>query len=164
MEKKLIYSDGFKQQALFKVFSRGDKTIRDVAEELNLNRYTLKGWMRMSVSKTEKKTMAKRPIDWSLEERLTALQESHGLSEDALNAWCRKKGLFAHQLVEWKAAFCNQSQQLNHREDALELRTLKADKQRLERELNRKEKALAEAAALLILQKKYQALFEDAVI
>lgn len=45
--------------------------------------------------------------------------------------------------------------------DAVEVRKLKTEMASLQRELNRKEKALSEAAALLVLQKKYQALWED---
>jgi hypothetical protein len=45
--------------------------------------------------------------------------------------------------------------------DATEVRKLKGELATLQRELNRKEKALSEAAALLVLQKKYQALWED---
>lgn len=41
------------------------------------------------------------------------------------------------------------------------MRTLKDENTRLKRELVRKDKALAEAAALLILQKKFRALWED---
>jgi hypothetical protein len=44
---------------------------------------------------------AKRPEDWSLEERLVALHESHGLVDESLNAWCRERGLFAHHLAQW---------------------------------------------------------------
>jgi transposase-like protein len=49
----------------------------------------------------------------------------------------------------------------NRQENAQEIRELKQANMQLQRELNRKEKALAEAAALLVLQKKYRALFED---
>ena len=80
------------------------------------------------------------------------------MSDDALNAWYREHGLFAHQLTEWKAYFCKPSKPSNGREEASEMRALKAENQRLERELTRKDKALAEAAALLVLQKKYRAL------
>lgn len=52
---------------------------------------------------------------------------------------------------------------LERREDPAELRALKAENQRLERELRRKEKALAEAAALWVLQKKYRALLGEEV-
>jgi hypothetical protein len=48
----------------------------------------------------------------------------------------------------------------SRRENAQEVRDLKQANVQLQRELNRKEKALAEAAALLVLQKKYRALFE----
>jgi hypothetical protein len=101
---------------------------------------------------------AKRPQDWRPEERLLALQESHGLTGEALNAWCRQRGLFAHQLVQWKSDFCSAAQPRSVGDYSQTLRALKADNQRLERELNRKDKALAEAAALLILQKKVRAL------
>jgi transposase-like protein len=158
--KKVTYSEGFKEQALSKVFSRGDRTVQDVADELNISMHTLKNWMKKPLPELKNKTARKpkRPQDWSPEERLLALQQSHGLSGDTLNAWCREHGVFAHQLDEWKADFCSQTQRSDRREEASEVRALKTENQRLERELTRKEKALAEAAALLVLQKKYRAL------
>ena len=51
-------------------------------------------------------THEKRPQDWNLEERLQALLDTGTFSPEALNAWCRERGLFAHQLAAWKAAFC----------------------------------------------------------
>jgi hypothetical protein len=68
--------------------------------------------------------------------------------------------LFAHHLSGWKAAFCAEGK-ASH--GARELRVLKDENDRLKRELVRKEKALAEAAALLILQKQFRALWEDEV-
>jgi transposase-like protein len=103
-------------------------------------------------------TKSKRPEDWSPEERLAALQETYHLNGEELNAWCRERGVFIHQLEQWKVDFCSQGDSVDKREDARTLRTLKEENQSLERELLRKDKALAEAAALLILQKKFQAL------
>ena len=90
----------------------------------------------------------RRPQDWSAQEQLLALHETHGLSSEALQAWCRERGLFAHHLTSWKAAFCAQS-----KTDAgsREVRALKDENEQLKRELVRKKKALAEAEALLIL-------------
>jgi hypothetical protein len=68
-----------------------------------------------------------------------------------LQAWCRERGLFAHHLADWATAFCAEDKV---RSGSRELRTLKDENEQLKRELVRKEKALAEAAALLILQKK----------
>jgi transposase-like protein len=93
---KSTYAEGFIEQALVKVFSRGDRTVRSVAEDLNVNYHTLKNWMkRESVSKRDGKVIKeKRPQDWSAEEQLVALHETHGLSGEALQAWCRERGLF----------------------------------------------------------------------
>ena len=159
---RAIYSKAFVEQALVKVFSRGDRTVASVADELNMKYHTLKNWMkRGSVSKDNGLvTKEKRPQDWSAEEQLLALQESHSLSGEALTAWCREHGVFAHNLTSWKTAFCAESKMASgHRE----LRVLKGENDQLKRELMRKEKALAEAAALLILQKKFRALWEDEV-
>lgn len=66
--------------------------------------------------------------------------------------------MFVHHLEQWKADFCRQSGVSENRLEARTLQSLKADNSRLERELLRKDKALAEAAALLVLQKKFRAL------
>ena len=162
--QKITYSDDFKQQALSKVYQRQGRTIESVAQELNLAKSTLKGWMA-AAKKTQIPTpieRAKRAEDWSIEERLLALQQSHGLPEMALNAWCRQQGLFPHHLSQWRADFCVPPAIQNSKADAQAMRDLKKANQQLQRELNRKDKALAEAAALLILQKKFNAYLEGA--
>ena len=78
-----------------------------------------------------------------------------------MHAWCREKGLFAHHLVSWKTAFC--AEEKAGASGTREIRTLRDENGQLKRELVRKDKALAEAAALLILQKKFRALWEDEV-
>lgn len=161
---KKLYSDEFKEQALAKVYNRGDRTIQAIADESNLSIHTLKTWMSNAAqTNTPKPNPAKRPQDWRPEERLQALHESHGLTDEALNAWCRQRGLFAHQLAQWKSDFCAVTRSRSDGDDSQTLRALKVENQRLERELNRKDKALAEAAALLILQKKVRALLAGEV-
>ncbi len=162
--QKTTYSDDFKQQALSKVYQRQGRTIESVAQELNLSKFTLKGWMA-ATKKTQIQTpieRAKRAEDWSIEERLLALQQSHALPEIELNAWCRQQGLFPHHLSQWRADFCTPPVIQNSKADAQAMRELKKANQQLQRELNRKDKALAEAAALLILQKKFNAYLEGA--
>lgn len=160
------YSIDFKEQALSKVFARSsDRTIEMVAGDLNMNAGTLRGWIQVALRKQRKSLVkAKRASDYGLSERLLALQESHGLDEQALNAWCRERGLFTHDLVQWRTAFCETVNTAEVREESEELRQLRLSNSQLQRELNRKEKALAEAGALLVLQKKYRALWaaEDA--
>jgi hypothetical protein len=155
------HGEGFIEQALVKVYSRGDRTVRSVGEDLNVNYHTLKNWMKSeSVNRrSEKVVKEKRPQDWSAEEQLVALHETHGLSGEALHAWCREKGLFAHHLTSWKAAFC--AEVATGASGTRDWRILKDQNEQLKRELLRKDKALAEAAALLILQKKFRALWEN---
>lgn len=160
MPRKTRYSAAFIEQALGKVFQRGSRTIESVADELNMNRSTLKGWMkqRSKQNRVPAVKREKRPQDWTLAERLTALHESHGLEGEALHAWCRQQGLFAHHLAQWRTDFCQGPGVNASPASAQDWRALKDENQKLQRELTRKEKALAEAAALLVLQKKFQAL------
>ena len=158
---KSTYPEGFIEQALVKVFSRGDRTVRSVAEDLNVNYHTVKYWMkRKALDKMAQRPLKeKRPQDWSAEEQLVALHETHGLSGEALHVWCREKGLFAHHLTSWKAAFCAEAAAVTS--GTRDWRALKDQNEQLKRELLRKDKALAEAAALLVLQKKFRALWEN---
>jgi len=160
MKKYKRYSVGFKEQALVKAYNRGnDQSIQSVANELNIHLTTLKAWMKQKEQDVKPAPQkSKRPEDWSPEERLAALQQSYSLLGEDLNTWCRERGVFIHQLEQWKTDFCSLGETGDQREDARILRTLKAENQNLERELLRKNKALAEAAALLVLQKKFRAL------
>jgi transposase-like protein len=159
MRERKQYNESFRQQALEKVYTRDSRSIRSVAEDLNMSLGTLRNWMKADKNNLPTRTdqRSRRPTDWSLAERLQILMESHGLDEDALNAFCRENGIFRHHLEQWQAAFTVGGGV----DSRSELRELKESNKALTRELNRKEKALAEAAALLVLQKKYQALWEE---
>jgi hypothetical protein len=89
-------------------------------------------------STTKHGTSKKRPNDWSPAERLELLMESHGLDEEALNAFCREKGTFRHHLQQWRAAFEAGTSPVK----PSALRELKETNKALARELKRKEKAL----------------------
>lgn len=164
--KRQNYSTQFKAQALSKAHTRADKTLQDVATDLNLSLGTLKGWLKQqnkenALSGQNSPLPEQQPAKtWSAAQRLTALNESHALQGQALHAWCREKGLFEHQLRQWQREFCQIGKPAPTPADAA-LRQAKQKNEQLERELRRKDKALAEAAALLVLQKKFQALWED---
>jgi len=158
------YSKEFKEQALSKARQRGLRTLESVATELNMSLGSLKGWLKTSNQKAS--DSASLPSDtaaqrWSSAQRLQALLESHALTGVALSAWCREKGLFEHQLKQWREAFCSTTEP-DPRESRAQLRALKVKNEQLQRDLHRKDRALAETAALLVLQKKFQALLEDA--
>ena len=155
------HTEAFIEQALVKAYGRGGRTIHEVADALNIKHHTLKYWMKKKsiIKRSASPIKEKRPQDWTAEEQLVALQETHALAGESLQAWCREHGLFAHHLTSWKAAFCVGGKE--PASGAGELRTLRDENAKLKREAVRKDKALAEAAALLILQKKFRALWED---
>ena len=161
------HSAEFREQALSKVRHRGTRSVRDVADELNMSTGTLRKWWGRSnrvdpaaAPRAELPSSELPAATWSAGQRLLALQQTHGLSDAEVHAWCREKGLFEHQLIAWRDAFCS-GVAPESRESRLALRELQTRYEGLQRELRRKEKALAEAAALLVLQKKFQALWED---
>ena len=161
MMKRQSFTSDFKERALAKVFSRaGDQGIEEVAAGLHMSAGTLKGWMKTATY--QQKSASRKAVkakDRTLAEKLLALQETHGMSEEALNGWCRQHGVFARDLAQWRQAFTAGSR-AGSREESRELRELRQAYAQLQREVNRKDKALAEAAALLVLQKKVRALWE----
>ena len=102
----------------------------------------------------------KRPQDWSAEEKLQAVIEAGTVSEADLGAFLRRQGLHAAQLTQWRQLVLSGLKQAPKR--PAKAATAQARRVReLEQELARKEKALAEAAALLILKKKVQSIWGD---
>ena len=153
------YSQEFKDQAIKKALQRGDQTLQTVADELNLKLFTLKDWLRIYNSTMKNTSNTKRPADWTRAERFQSLLDSAALEGEALHAFCRKSGIFSHHLETWKKEFVED----NHSNKSSNNKALQDEVKSLTKELHRKEKALAEAAALLVLQKKCQALWEEKV-
>ena len=147
MKMKTIYTDAFRQQALQKVYARGSRTVLSVAEELNMNHWTLKNWMTSKKQHNTKQgsNTAKSPANWTSAQRLDALMTTHSMDEQALNAYCRGQGIFNHHLKQWREEFESATTDSSH---LAELRDLKSSHKILQSELNRKEKALAEVESL----------------
>ena len=162
-----FHSIEFQEQALIKVRARGTRSVLDVANDLHMAVGTLRKWVsksnrtKVEVSEPAVQLPGDLPAQsWGPAQRLQALLETYALSQVQLHAWCREKGLFEHQLKAWRDAFCSASAS-ESRESKAALRELQVKHEGLQRDLRRKEKALAEAAALLVLQKKFQALLGD---
>lgn len=83
------------------------------------------------------------------------------MNEAKLSEYCRKKGLFVEQTAVWRAN-CFQGNALVgqlSRAARQDIQRMSNENKQLQRELHRKEKALAEAAALLVLRKKMHAIW-----
>ena len=102
----------------------------------------------------------KRPQDWSAEEKLQAVIEAAAVSEEDLGAFLRRQGLHEAQLTQWRQLVLSGLKQAPKRPGKASTGPDRRVRE-LERELARKEKALAEAAALLILKKKVREIWGD---
>ena len=103
------------------------------------------------------------PEGWTSKDKFAAVMESAAMSEAEIAEYCRQRGLYPEQLTAWRAA-CEQANDWNRASEKqlrVVTRTDRKKMRQLEKELARKEKALAEAAALLVLRKKLNAMFED---
>jgi transposase-like protein len=101
--------------------------------------------------------------NWSAEAKLAVVIETAPLSEIELSEYCRRMGLYPQQIKAWREA-CLAGQQNAQTQRHADREQARVDKKRireLERELHRKEKALAETAALLVLRKKLNAYRGD---
>ena len=100
---------------------------------------------------------------WSGENKLAVVIETAGLNEEELAEYCRRKGLYVEQISRWREAAIAGAQTLRplSAEERRELQRERKKTRKLEKELRRKDKALAETAALLVLQKKAQAIWGD---
>ena len=99
---------------------------------------------------------------WSSEEKFAVVLETFALPEAELSEYCRAKGLYPEQVKGWKQACIagNTAKPTKRVKTTLEQKSDKKRIKELERELHRKEKALAETAALLVLRKKFNAYWE----
>ncbi len=155
------YSQEFKEQAIAKTLQRGDKSIQTIADELNVNQATLRTWLKNAGTTMNETPTDKRPADWTRAQRLQALMQSAALEGEELNAFCREQGIFSHHLDDWKTEFSKESSKASTQRKASADKALRDENKQLKKELDRKEKALAEAAALLVLSKKCQAFWEE---
>jgi transposase len=131
----------------------------ELAEESGIPEGTLSRWRHEARTMPDllEDPMAggRRPRDWSAQERLRVVVEAAGLSDEELGEFLRREGLHDETLRRWRA------DALAGLEGPPSRGSGSRRERALERELRRKDKALAEAAALLILQKKARDLFGD---
>ncbi len=155
------YTKTFKIEAVKKVLSRASNTsFIDIARSLDLPTSTLHGWVKAMKDKDLKEPLTsgglseKKSCQWTPQERFDAIMGATGLSQEKLSEYCREKGLFPHHLEAWKKDFIEDSASIKSPEKNNEIKILKEEVKKLTKELHRKEKALAEAAVLLVLKKK----------
>ena len=142
--------------------------IRRLSQEEGISEATLHKWRAEARSKGQLLPDADAgPAGWSSRDKFAAVLETAALNEADLAEYCRKRGIFAAQIKAWRGA-CEQANDWDRTSTARLSQATKEEKKRikeLERELARKDRALAETAALLVLRKKLGAIWggdEDA--
>ncbi len=155
------YSAERKAAVLNKMLPPHNLTVAEVAREEGICEATLYNWRLKAKQQGAPVPGHRRSSDdWSPEAKFAVVVETSGLSESELSEYCRKKGLYPEQVKAWKAACISgtQSEADRRKQEQADIKRYKKQIKQLERELNRKDKALAETAALLALRKKLDAL------
>jgi len=158
------YSTEFKESIVRKMMPPNPVSVSQLVKDTGVSDVTLYKWRKdyrnqgIAVPANQKK-----PAQWSAEDKLAVVIETASFNEVQLSKYCRGKGLYPEQVNEWKASALlgyqnnqamKQEKARNHQQDKKKIK-------RLEAELKRKEKALAETAALLVLSKKCQAIWGE---
>lgn len=149
---QLSQESGVSKSALYKWLNHYRKT-RDSAKDMVVSTEDA------AVSEFSNKT---RPQNWSAEEKFKAIVETEPMTEEDIGIYCRKKGIYSHNLVTWKKAIIDGLKPSCNKEYRAESQKLQKEIKVLTKDLNRKDKALAETSALLILKKKANLIWGEA--
>jgi len=158
------YSEEFKEKIVQKMMPPNSMSVAQVSRETGISEPTLYTWKNKYQS--EGKLVPadpSNPENWKGKDKLAVVIETAALNEHELSEYCRRKGLYAEQVTRWKegAAAGNDNIERLTKAERRSWQKEKKKSRQLEKALRRKEKALAEAAALLILEKKAQAIWGD---
>ncbi len=161
------YSEAVKADVRRRMSPPMRQSVAQISAELGIHVVTLYNWRKAWRLQGEVVPASEKdPEGWGATDKFTVVLETAGLNATELSAYCRERGLYPQQVERWRQA----SQDANEKpvltlKEQKELERLRAQDQkeikRLKQELRRKEKALAEAAALLIASKKIQAFWGE---
>ena len=161
------YSEAVKADVRRRMSPPQRQSVAQISAELGIHVVTLYNWRKAWRLQGEVVPASEKdPEGWGATDKFTVVLETAGLNATELSAYCRERGLYPEQVERWRQA----SQDANEKpvltlKEQKDLERLRAQDQkeikRLKQELRRKEKALAEAAALLIASKKIQAFLGE---
>lgn len=153
------YSPEFKEQVVRRMMPPHNQSVASIHRETGVSSPSLYAWKRQFQEKgcvVPAKTSL--PDDWDNKAKLAAVIQTALMNEAERSTWCRERGVYVEQLDAWKAAF-EHDRGTSAPISPFMLATERKKTRALEKELRRKEKALAEVAALLTLSKKAQAIW-----
>ncbi len=158
------YSEERKRAVLAKLMPPNNRSVEDVAREEGISVASLYLWRKKARAQGRLLPASMEgPEGWSARDKFAVVVETAALNETELAEYCRSRGLYPEQVRAWRAA-CEQAKDwalASERERNESRRESARRMKELERELRRKERALAEAAALLTLSKKARAIWGE---
>ena len=150
------YGQKFKERVVARLLPPESSPVEAVSQTVGISVGTLERWRAEALAKPA----GDQARHWTPAARLEAVIATAAMNQSARSAWCREHGVYPTELETWKNDAIGGLGEPREMEGA----AVKQDRRRikeLERELHRKDKALAETAALLVLSKKLQAIFHE---
>ena len=142
----------------------GHPSLPELAKQEGISLPTLYAWRRKAREQgILMPSSDDSPEGWNSADKFNAVLQTAPMNDVQIAEFCRANGLYPEQIQRWKKA-CQNANDWDQQRSSEIHKSQRQDRTKLKKiqaELNRKEKALAEAAALLILQKKFNALLED---
>jgi transposase-like protein len=159
-----VYPKNLKEEIISRMMPPNNESVPKLCKEYGISDASLYTWRKKAREAGYASPGNNQSSDkWNSEDKFLIVLETYTMNETELAEYCREKGLYREQIEIWKKACLTangrdlaQTKQLN-----ADLRSERGRSVELEKELRNKEKALAEAASLLLLQKKAQAIWGD---
>ena len=154
----MIYPDELRDEVLESVISKKKTPIVQQAREFGISRSTMLRWRKeagLVNGGNCKKPESSSTNEFSIKEKHYILKETFHMNEHELGEYCRTKGILASDLNRWDEEIIKPIKDLT----ASERMSFIRENKKLTKEIERKDRALAEAAALLLLSKKAEAIW-----
>ena len=157
------HSPELKEAVLRRLLPPNNESITKVSREEGIPQGTLARWKNEAKAQGIAAPTGENAETWSTQDKFLIVVETASMNESDLAEYARKKGLYVEEIKAWRDACVNanggiarEAANLHH-----ELKESQKARKKLEKEIQRKDKALAEAAALLVLSKKANAIWGD---
>ena len=157
------YAAEFKENIIVRMLPPRSESVPSISKETGISVNTLYTWriQYRNNNRVPANSVSGARRKHDSEEKLLAIIETASLSETELGEYCRRKGYYPEQIAGWRASIVQGLSAPPNKADREQLQQQSKMIKQLHQELNRKEKALAETAALLVLGKKVAALWEE---
>jgi len=158
------YTKEFREKAIARMMPPNNETVKSISDDLGVSAQSLYKWRQKArIEGNATPGNGQTSARWSSEDKFLIVLETYAMNQVELAEYCRKKGLYKEQIDAWRISCVgantgelNQSKKLSQ-----ELKDEKKRSSEIEKDLRKKERALAEAAALLLLRKKARAIWGD---